>query len=419
MQSTVQKISHYLWIVSFCGLALFIPFSISGANISIMFGFLASILAMFTDPAARARYREIKSDPLFWASILLVISALPAVMMSENFSRAFNDWQSYWLLLIYFLVAYNLVSAKLRRLVYWILLGSASASCLVAVAQYRGGIDFLFIHIEPEPFRPGSTLYNMTFAGILYQLIVLNLSVGLKERRPNRSALFIGVAVVLQITALLLTLTRGAWLALLAGLSVIPFLLRSRTLIVAGAGILIVVGIFAARNESLRARAATLVHNIRNPDKPTDIDFFTRLVLWDISWEVFKAHPVLGVGMGDYSIEAEKIVGERRITTTVDSHNIYLQLLATRGLVGFIPFVIFWVVLFKVLFDARRRIGPTNRFGYHFATGAIAAAVAVLIGALSENNIDDSEVFIAFMFIVGTARSFDLYGRQRSPIDRP
>jgi hypothetical protein len=42
--------------------------------------------------------------------------------------------------------------------------------------------------------------------------------------------------------------------------------------------------------------------------------------------------------------------------------------------------------------------------------------VAILFGALTENNIDDAEVFIAFMFVVGLARSAE-YAPESQPID--
>jgi O-antigen ligase len=130
----------------------------------------------------------------------------------------------------------------------------------------------------------------------------------------------------------------------------------------------------------------------------------TRLVLWDMSWHMFLDHPLLGVGMGDYSLEAEKRLSERKVRTTVDSHNVFLQILATRGLVGFVPFAAFFVVLIRSLWmiAARCERGSLAR---HYAVGALGVTAAVLAGALTENNVDDSEVFMAFMFLVGVARS--------------
>lgn len=370
-----------------------------------MIGFLASVIAVLTDAAVRRRYRKMPRDPLFVASVVLVVSAIPSVLLSENISRALSDYRSYWELLIYFLVAYHLTSAQVRRWTFWILLVSMSVSSLVALTQYLGGVDLFVLKIASKSYRPSSTLYSMTFAGILYQLISTNAAVVLAYRRTSKQAIAIGVGLVLQITAIFLTLTRGAWLALIGGLFSVPLLLKRRVLFLVVLGLALLGGTVALQNPAIHDRAATLLGNLRGP---TDDNVSTRLVLWDISWDVFKAHPVFGVGMGDYSIEATKHLDDRTVLTTVDSHNIYLQMLATRGLVGFIPFVGFWVVWIRGLFQSRRRAQQSgNNYGYHFITGVIAATIAVLIGALTENNIDDSEVHMCFMLLIGMARSFD------------
>jgi O-antigen ligase len=402
--------------VSFCGLAFFVPFSISGANISIMIGFLAVILSVIAVPSARQRIARMGTDPMLFAGALLVVSALPSVIMSDNTRRALNDWESYWLLLIYFFAAYGLSSWRLRRAVFWILFGSASLSCLVALFEYRGGIDFFFVHIPARP-RPAGTLFIMTFAGILYQLITVNFCVLFRRGRFSRLEWLLTGGLVLQVIGLFLTLTRGAWLALAAGLSTASVILRKRGPVAVLAILIAAVVAFAAGDSRVRRKIISIPRSLH---APTDVNVSTRYVLWDVSWQLIKRHPILGVGMGDYTTEAEKLIGDRHVETATDSHNVYLQVLATRGLVGFLPFVFFWIVLFRTLWRTRSpaaapAAGATS-FHRHFASGVFAAAVALLIGALTENNIDDSEVFTAFMLLAGMAKSFenypDLYGRR-------
>jgi O-antigen ligase len=411
-----EKTSDALLAVSFCGLALFVPFSISGVNISIALGFLGALIGLVGSSRMRARFAAAKTDPMLGACALLVVSALPSVFMSENAQRALSDWQSYWILLVYFYVAYGLWSRRARRVVYWILLGSTALSCLVAFAQYGGGLDLRVIRISAQP-RPSSTLFIMTFAGILAQLVTVNFAVIFRRGRLGRLEWLVGGALVLQVIAILLTHTRGAWVALAAGIGTVTVLLKKRgPWVVAGVLVAAVVA-FAAADSRIRDKIISIPQTVRGP---TDVNVSTRFVLWDISWELIKRHPIVGVGMGDFSIEAEKLVGERHTETVTDAHNIYLQVLATRGMVGFIPFVYFWFVLLRTLARARQRTavrsapGPAP-FGFYFASGVLGAAVALLVGALTENNIDDSEVFTAFMLLAGMARSFSLYPDRAAP----
>jgi O-antigen ligase len=404
VSASPARISSVLLALSLCGLALFIPFSISGANASIMLGFLGVIIGAIKVPEVRARFGRMKRDPVLAAGTLLVLSAVPSVLMSENIQRALTDWKSYWLLLIYFLVAYGVVSWRLRRNALWILFASASLSCLVSIAQYRGGFDFLFVHVAPKP-RPASTLFIMTFAGILCQLITVSFAVLFHRGRFARLEWILSGGLFLQVLGLFLTLTRGAWVALACGLATTTALLRKRGPFIVTAVLLAIVVGFAAGDSRVRRKIVSIPRALSGP---TDVNVATRFVLWDVSWDLIQRHPLLGVGMGDFTSEAEKLIGERHVETATDSHNVYLQVLVTRGLVGFVPFVFFWIVVLRCLARARPGPGADNAFARHFVTGVFGAAIALLVGALSENNIDDSEVFIAFMFLAGMAKSFSL-----------
>lgn len=387
-------------------LALFIPFSIAGENAAIGVGALAWLLyaAARHDRLYERMGRQgdltVQNDPFLFVSLLLVLTAVPSVVMSHDLSRALGDWRSYWLLFVHFFVAAHIARVHSRGGAFWVLFASATASCLVAFVQRAGGLDLGFIHIGGE-HRVGGTLYTMTFAGILYQLIVFNFAVAMTAPLSSRLRLVLASGIAVQFVAILLTMTRGAWVALVAGLVAAGLLIRNRAVAVAAAGLLAVMVVFSfvySRDEGRTISIPALL------DSAADRNVSTRLVLWDIAWDLFKEHPIAGVGMGDYERDARQMVGDRSVQTTVDSHNVYLQVLSTRGLVGFIPFLIFWVVLLREL---RRALRSSKRgsIEWSYAAGAIAATVAVLFGALTENNIDDEEVFIALMFLTGLARS--------------
>lgn len=417
MTTAVDTTSQRLFKFGVVSLALFIPFSIAGANWAIGFAMLGWILAIVGSRMGRTTLVARPSaarDPLLPASILLVLSAVPSMLMSENISRAGNDWASYWLLLIYFVIAYNLASVKLRTVAFWVLFVSTSISCLVAFVQRAGGIDVGFIHIGGQ-HRASSTLFTMTFAGILYQVIVLNLSMALRTAWAWRTRLVLSAGIVIQLIALLITMTRGAWVGLIAGLITVCILVRNRLVLLAAAVMVVVMVLFSVKFSVDQGRTMSLSALLNSS---ADRNVSTRLVLWDIAWDMFKAHPILGVGMGDYSVEAEKMLKGREALTVSDSHNVFLQVLATRGLVGFLPFVLFWVVLLRTLFRSKRSFDQGSS-EYHYLIGAIGVTVAVLAGALTENNIDDEEIFIAFMFLIGLARSAAVHRSAAAPSQQP
>ena len=392
MVNALNAASTRLFQFAFLALALFIPFSIAGENIAIGFSVLAWLLWL----AATRQWPRL-AHPLFIASVVLTLSALPSLFMSEERHRAFVDWESYWQLLIVFMVGAHIARVGVRERSCAVLLASAVASSCVAFIQRAGGLHVGPIHIGSE-HRVSSTLFTMTFAGILCQIIVFIAALAAAPIKTRWRTL-ITAAAFLMFVALLLTMTRGAWIAVFAGLIAVCVLLRSRVL--ALATVLAIAVMFLYTHHYRNDQGRTLAVDTFATEQ-ADRNVATRLVLWDISWKMFLDHPLLGVGMGDYSREAEKRLAERHVRTTVDSHNIYLQILATRGLVGFIPFVAYWVVLVMTLWKLARR-AVKGSLARHYAIGALGATAAVLVGALTENNIDDAEVFAAFMFLAGLA----------------
>jgi O-antigen ligase len=382
--------------------ALFIPFSIAGENIAIGFAVLAWLLWLVA-----GRGRSLRPDSLFIASLVLTTSALPSVFMSEDRARAFTDWQSYWQLFICFLVGAHIARVNVRNRAVGVLLVSAAASCAVAFVQRAGGLHVGPIDIGAE-HRVSSTLFTMTLAGILCQLVPFGAAVAVAPP-ARRVRAWIAVSLVMMFAALLLTMTRGAWIAVIAGLAVTAVLMRSRALSLAAVLALGSLFLFSQLYKNDQGRTLA-VDSFATQE--ADRNVATRLVLWDMSWRMFLDHPVAGVGMGDYSIEAERRLAERHVRTTVDSHNIFLQILATRGLLGFIPFVAYFAVLIVSLWKRMRR-APGGSMSRHYAAGALGATAAVLVGALTENNIDDAEVFAAFMFLVGVARATYVAGDRR------
>jgi O-antigen ligase len=390
---TVAALPRGVLVVSFVAFATFAPFSIAGMNIAFGFGALAWLASLATRDPARA---PLHKDRLLWASLLLFVSALPSVWMSENSARAIKDVSSYWQLLIVFWVGCNVLAVRMRDASFWTLVVSSTVACFMVLVQGSSGLDLGFLDI-PKRYRPGGTLYTMTFAGIIYQLIVLNCALLFTSAMRARHRIVLAAVVAIQIAAIMFTMTRGAWLALAAGLVALCVLLKNRVVSWIAAALVLALVVFAVGAHKGRSIPELVRSGL-------DIDASTRIVLWDIAWDLFKQHPFTGVGMGDYTIEADKLLAGRRVTTTVDTHNVYLHILATRGIVGFVPFVLFWTVLLRRLLRMRRRTDKGS-LDHQYAVGAIAATIAVLVGALTELNIDDSEVFMVFMFVMGLALS--------------
>jgi O-antigen ligase len=150
--------------------------------------------------------------------------------------------------------------------------------------------------------------------GILVALsLVLAVGFLLEVDEPLARAALVA-ALGISVVALLLTSSRGAWVATIVGLLVLTGLRVSRrSVVVAGLAL-------TSRGAALAAFAAP---SIAMGDRPA----FWRVAVSDAS-----SHPLLGSGAGSFD---DYWLGHRTIGAFVeDAHSLYLETAAELGLVG-------------------------------------------------------------------------------------
>jgi O-antigen ligase len=121
----------------------------------------------------------------------------------------------------------------------------------------------------------------------------------------------------------------------------------------------------------------------------------TRNEIWKASWNMFTAHPLLGVGMGGYWIAITKYHDASGVSTPQEAHNDYLELLASCGLVGLGIGVGFALSLYK-------RIKVNLRSDNHFQQSVCIASLIGIVGVAVHSLFDFGLhlLFNAFVFIV-------------------
>lgn len=104
-----------------------------------------------------------------------------------------------------------------------------------------------------------------------------------------------------------------------------------------------------------------------------------RLILWGIAWNLFTHSPLIGVGWGNFTelygsyVEGISWIPEGRFAV----HNLYLQLLAETGLIGFGAF---FLLIFRAVQQALRRWRfATEPLDKALAFGVLGAILTVLL----------------------------------------
>ncbi len=131
-----------------------------------------------------------------------------------------------------------------------------------------------------------------------------------------------------------------------------------------------------------------------------------RFIFWKIHAELARLHPWMGVGLGYYTSilnEAYQQHGLTLLDRKYNAHNIYLQALATSGLLGFCGLLTF--------------LGSFLRLGLKLCAlsahlGIILLVLATMIGGMMQNILSDSEYLFALWFGLGLCLSWILEYRQ-------
>ncbi len=200
----------------------------------------------------------------------------------------------------------------------------------------------------------------------------------------------------LMLAALFASQSRGAWLGFGAAI-VVTLGLRSKkttliTLILAllGAGLLLVGsfdwGVVNANAITQRFGDALEITSISDIStiEVNDANFATieRLAHWQAAREMWRDHPWLGVGFGNYAAIYPAYAVGRWLDPLGHAHNYLLNMGAETGLVGLTAYLIFWIFAFGVSYLALRRSRDVER-------AVIAGGVGILVYLQVHNFVDN------------------------------
>lgn len=125
-----------------------------------------------------------------------------------------------------------------------------------------------------------------------------------------------------------------------------------------------------------------------------------RAHFWSVTLDVIKAYPIVGSGLGSFSVIYPRYDSLNGLYRLEQAHNDYLQVLADGGIVGGILGLAFLVILFGKGF-ARRETDDKFRRGV--ATGALAGCFAVLIHSFFDFTLHTTANALLFLILAALA----------------
>jgi O-antigen ligase len=148
------------------------------------------------------------------------------------------------------------------------------------------------------------------------------------------------VQLILAGTTILLTASRGATLATLVALAIVPLTQarltgRQRIALLLTVSLLVYSALLFVPSSSWE-RLSTL------PSEFTQGTLTGRTVIWTAGWEIFRAHPFLGIGANAFRLIVSRVLAEPIRLEERDpappAHNTFLSVLVEQGVVGLAVF---------------------------------------------------------------------------------
>ncbi|MCX8092866.1 MAG: tetratricopeptide repeat protein [Candidatus Goldbacteria bacterium] len=344
------------------------------------------------------------SLPIFIFLIIAFLSMLNGVIINKN---AFPlHWQFFKLILfctiLYFLVLNYFSKEKLDKIIFFLLLSHFIVSCY-GMLQYFG-IDFIK-WISFGAGRVYSTMGNPDYMSAQFSILIPLIIMLLISPIKPLNKFFLLLLLIFMFFLIIVAHGRGAWMGFFASLFYLFFMIwliygikffgKNRYFFLTIlCFVLFLIIIFSFPNP-INKNAQTIKSRIKSGFDITSDSVAVRLFYWESALHMAKHHPLLGVGIGGFSLNTsfyqrkvldrwEKVYPPiaKKVEPHVElfTHNDYLQTLSEMGFIGLGIFL--WLLFSAFIMPLGKILKDEIFLNKNILLGISGAIVAFAVNAL-------------------------------------
>lgn len=362
--SKKENASVAAWAVA----AYFLTFSVnSSIDVSLLVLMAGAVWMQFD-----GKSRQVKFNSIDALVIGFVIVLFFCALLSENIGKSFTLSAAFVpALLLYYLIRYCRGDSDINVVILSLLI---QVMGLAAFSVYRATTEDL---LPADIVKQIGSHILIVPNDVVFFVLAIPLFLALHETSRNRAiSVAVGLSLILIAVAVISLQSRLAVLA--GGLSIsCYYLFRLRK--ISAMSVLSVLAVIVLIDSIFEFALIQKILSFSD----------SRLPLWYSAWEMFKEKPFVGFGphtFGDfyqayfvYDGYAENIVVDSRHTPW--PHNLYLELLAEYGLLGFSAFLVIVAAVSRQLI---RRVPKQDDDWQAVNSGLVAAFAGFLIAAFFE-----------------------------------
>lgn len=383
------------------------PFS--NAGMELVIGYLAIVwIAYFIfggGKGAKQSHKLFQWDFVTGSIIMYLIVMVIAGAVSARPIQSILAVKEEWIILLYFSLVTLLPSRQVFLRALYVLAISCTIVGIYAVVQHFTGINFP--HDEPllrygNFFRSGGFFgFCLTFGGFI--LMVFSVLLGsFYGAEKLRSKVLFGISSAVTFLAAVASYARSIWLGAIIGSLVASIVIHWKT----GIKYIAVIGLFCAgiyffHPELIREHGVTSMID-PNYSKGSRI----RVELWQKTLEMWKDHPALGIGPGNFPYYQNNYAFSESARGLTHPHNDLLNVAVQTGIIGLTAFIGIWAAFIWSCYRFWRRERKHPEYS-GLTAGAVLGCGGAIIGILSAGMFQcyytDIEVGMIWWYIAGLA----------------
>lgn len=278
---------------------------------------------------------------------------------------------------LFFIIKYKVTSSREYHMLINSYILATVLLCLFGIYQFftGAGLDKRFInnYAYKVNIKIASTLSNPNnFAAYLLLCVFPVFMLFIYEKRKKNKVLYLLIFLLITVN-IALTFSRNVLLGFGIGILVLIVIYSKKLL-----AVFVPIVVAALCIPQIRIRLSEVGDTSLNE---------SRIKLWKTALLMFKDHPVLGVGNGNYSSNYDNYIKKFPQLYcgfhNYPAHNTYLKILSELGVVGIIVFLS--MLLFLALRLYKFIKDCDNKYFKYLFTGFFASLIAFLFMNISDN----------------------------------
>lgn len=375
--------------------ALVSPISLSATNIALGLIILSGIILLWKR-RERPRFQKNILMPFLllflWAAITRLISG------SFNFRDSVGNLWEYSPIVLF---PVFLSTSRVRMTgIIMTLLTFSSIVCFLGIIQFFSpSIVYPFPRQLVYQDFNGFFSHHLHTGGFYSMTTILAFSLALFWHSEGKKKGIVWLFFFLNLIALFLSMARSYYISVSVLLLILLAVKNRRWFAIGGVVFVGILALLLSFPNPVKSRIQT----ISDPNFASNKE---RVYIWKAAIEMFREHPIAGVGKGNWAKEAKNNYFPRFKSewpvfgAFAHAHNVYLTLLAETGIIGLLLFLSFWLSAAWLIFSNVQAM-PKNSFDFALSVGSLGSLGNLFVAGMFENNFGTSVVLLLIALLIG------------------